>query len=80
MFIENIIGISTVDAYNKVVSWNVPKDVKGTIGVKNYTFGDIQADFIFENNSFTINSDGEFTLFINNQEFLIAKGNNSIQI
>jgi glycogen debranching enzyme len=80
MFIENIIGISTVDAYNKVVYWNVPKDVKGTIGVKNYTFGDIQADFIFENNSFTINSDGEFTLFINNQEFLIAKGNNSIQI
>ena len=80
LFIENIIGISIVDAFNKIVTWNVPNDVKGIIGIKNYTFGDITCNFSFENNCFTINSDGEFTLIINGQDFLIAKGNNSIQL
>ena len=76
LYLENIIGIRIADAIGKRVVWDIPRDMVGTIGVLNYSFGNITADFLFESGNVSVGSDGEFTLCFNGREHRISPGKN----
>ncbi len=75
-FIEFAIGIYDIDAFKKVVKWNLPENITGKTGLKNLRFGDITADLVAENNTVSVNSSGDFTLEINGVPFKVSTGNN----
>lgn len=75
LFIENVIGIYSANAFTNTVKWALPADVKGRLGITNYTFGDTVTDIIYENGKVSTRSTLPYTLFINGKEFSIPAGN-----
>lgn len=80
LYIENVIGIRFADAFTKQITWDIPEDVKGQIGIRNYTFGEITADLLFENGMLQIVSNGKFTITVNGEVFAVKKGINQFKI
>jgi len=76
LFIENVIGIREADAFANTVRWELPKDVKGTVGVKRYRFGKTTCDLLYDGKAVRVVSDAAFTLYVNGRAFGVKKGEN----
>ncbi len=80
IFIEGFLGFHTVNAFDKVVEWEKPTDVKGEIGIKNLRFSDIVTDIISNGNDCSVISNGEYTLTVNGKQYFIRHGENRITL
>ena len=49
LYLENVIGIYSADAFAKVVKWQLDLQGQGKIGVRNFRFGDTVTDLVYEN-------------------------------
>lgn len=78
LLIENVIGIYEVDAANNLVKWNLTKEDRQ--GVKDFCFGDIKTDIIYQNNKVEVKTNKAFTLEINGKSHQLKKGKNRIDI
>ena len=71
LFIENVIGVYQADAFTNTVKWAVPENVKGRIGVQNYSFGDTVCDMILENGVIDIKTNRDFALEVNGKTYSV---------
>ena len=78
-FIEFVIGIYDIDAFKKVVKWNLPETTVGRTGIKNLRFGGITADLVAQGDDITVVSDGSFTLELNGKSYCVAAGTNNFK-
>ena len=80
MFIENIIGIHSVNAPAGRVRWNLDTSAPGRTGIRNLKFGGTECSMIYENGMCRISSSGEFSLEINGKCFPICRGDTLLRI
>ena len=74
LYIENIIGIHSVDAFSRVVEWHKPEEFKKALGIKNLRFADVVTDIVAEGDRCTVRSNRPYTLKINGKAFEISAG------
>ncbi len=79
MLIENVIGISEIDAFGKTVKWQLA-ELSGNVGIKNLRFGDVITDIVANGGVCTVNSNAEYTLLINGKAYDITCGTNKFNI
>ena len=83
LFIENIIGIYEINYLKRKIKWRVPQ-IKGKVGIKSLKFGTIETTLIFENNTLTAQSSGNYTLSLQNDGIKkiiqIKKGDHQITV
>jgi hypothetical protein len=73
LFIENVIGIHSVDASRRVVEWRLHQS--GRHGIRNLRFSDVTTDLIAEGDgSVNVVSSGPYTLVINGKSFAVTAG------
>jgi hypothetical protein len=78
MFIENVIGFHTIDAFKKQIHWNLDTKYSGKQGILNLRFGDTKTDILYENNQIGVKSDHKYSLIVNNtQIFDVELGRNT---
>lgn len=80
ILIEYLIGIYSVNAFERKVCWNPDCSLKGRTGIRNFRFGNITVDMICENGICTVSSDEPFILEINGVFFNIVKGSQSFHV
>lgn len=78
IFIECVIGIYYVDAFKRVVKWNLPGKISGICGIKQLRFGNITADLLASENTITVVSDAAFTLIVDGKSCPIAAGTQTL--
>ena len=81
LFIENVIGISTVNALNKTVNWRLDKKI-GTLGIKRLRVGDATISMIYESdkNRIKLNATSAFTLVVNGKKYKVKQGDSLIAL
>jgi hypothetical protein len=73
LFIENVIGVHTVDAQKRLVKWNLYR--KEQTGLKRLRFADVVTDVVSDGKgTVTVTSSGAYTLEINGVQNRIEKG------
>ena len=73
LFIENVLGFHRIDAFNRIVEWR--KYRSGRQGIRRLRFGSVCTDIVAENNRIEVNSTEPFTLFVNQDRYVIQSGN-----
>lgn len=74
LFIENVIGVHSVDALHHVMKWRLHQS--GRHGIRNFCFGDVRTDFIADGKGHVeVNSNRPYTLVINGRSFEVQSGN-----
>ena len=76
LFLENVIGIRSADAFEKRLVWDIPANTPGRIGVYAYQFGDVTADLLYEEGVLSVETDEQFTLIVNGREYSLDAGSN----
>ena len=74
IYIEFVLGFHTVNAFERVVEWALPKCFTGEIGIKNLHFGNIITDIVEKDGVCLVASNREYTLKIDGKPFAIRKG------
>ena len=69
-----MIGIYSVNAFEKKIKWHLPEKITGTLGIKKLRFGTVTVDLLATQHEITIVSSGVFTLEVNSTEFQISRG------
>lgn len=73
LFIENVIGIHSMDASKGVLEWRLHQP--GRHGIRNYHFGTITTDLVADGKgSVEVVSNGSYTLIINGVSFRVNPG------
>lgn len=80
MYIEEVIGFHTVNAFERVVEWQKPNEFKKALGIKNLRFADVVTDIVAEGNVCTVKSNQSFILKINGKTFPISAGEQTITL
>ena len=80
MFIECAIGIHSVDAFRRVVRWQLDAALPGKVGIKKLRFGGITASLVAENGNVEVESDAPFTLEVNGKVFPAVPGRQSFAL
>ena len=80
VFIEFIIGFHRIDAFEKVIEWAKPDNLKGKTGIKNLRFGNIITDIEAEGNKCKVKSNAEYTLKINEKAYCVQIGENEFTL
>ena len=78
LFLENVIGIYKADAFENKVYWALPEQIVGKLGIRNYSFGDVVTDLVYENGKLTAVSNMPYTLLIKGREIAISAGTQEI--
>ena len=78
MLIECVIGIHSVDAFRKLVRWNLDTAAHGKTGIRDLRFGGVTANLIYADGEVAVESDAPFTLEINGREFFVDAGKTKI--
>lgn len=79
IFIECVIGIYSVNAFEKKIKWHLPEKITGTLGIKKLRFGTVTVDLLASQQEITIVSSEAFTLEVNSTEFQISQGSQTFQ-
>ena len=80
IYIENLLGFHTVNAFERVVEWARPKSLTKKVGIKNLRFGDVVTDIVAENKICKVISTAPYTLKINGNSYVVEKGENDFQL
>jgi hypothetical protein len=73
LFIENVIGIHTVNASERVVEWRLHQP--GRHGVRNFRFADVVTDLVADGHGhIDVISNSSYTLIINGKPFKVEAG------
>jgi hypothetical protein len=80
MYIEQILGFHSIDAFENIVKWEKPADIKGKIGIRNLRFGDVVTDIVADDTCCTVISNAPYTLMINGIAYVIEAGENTITL
>ena len=80
IYIEEVLGFHTVNAFERVVEWQKPDEFKNAVGIKNLRFADVVTDILARGNACTVRSNGHFTLEINGRAFQISPGEQAITL
>lgn len=72
LFIENVIGFHTINAFTNEVHWHLHHNFRH--GIKRLKFSNLVADIVAENNRVTVKSTGSFTLIINKKKYTAVAG------
>ncbi|MBQ2987972.1 MAG: hypothetical protein IJD59_02595 [Clostridia bacterium] len=74
VYIEHVIGFHTVNAFTRTVEWEIPKNFRKRLGIKNLRFGDIVTDVVAENGVCEVTSNGPYTLKICGKRYEVTAG------
>ena len=83
LFIENVIGIRSVDAVSRVVRWDVPAGIagrgdtadSGSVGIKRLRFGDVCTDLVAApDGTVTVSANRPYTLILNGKKVRVPAG------
>ena len=80
LFLENVIGIYKADAFENKVYWALPEQIVGKLGIRNYSFGDVVTDLVYENGFLNTVSNQPYTLLINGLEIAVPAGEQKIKL
>lgn len=80
MYIEQVIGFHTVNAFEKVVKWQKPDEFQKAIGIKNLRFADIVTDIVAVGNECSVKSNQPYFLEINGKTFRVSAGEQTISL
>ena len=80
LFIENVIGFHSVNAFEKVVKWQKPVEFKKALGIKNLRFADVVTDIVAVGNECSVKSNKPYRLEINGKAFQIFAGEQTISL
>ncbi len=80
IYIEYVLGFHTINAFENIVKWAKPSDIKGKIGMKNLRFGQIVTDIIADETTCCIHSNAAYTLEINQKAYAIQPGETVITL
>ena len=80
VYIENVLGFHTVNAFARTVEWEKPAEFKKAVGIRNLRFGEIVTDIVAEGNVCRVKSNAPYTLEINGRPHSIAAGENIIEL
>lgn len=72
LFIENVLGIHTIDARRREVHWHVTRTDRH--GIRRLRIGEIVADLEIEGDHLTASTSAPLTLFLNGQRLEIVSG------
>lgn len=78
MFIENIIGIRSVDALKNEIIWDLRSDKE--VGIKKLKFAETETDLIIKDKKLKVKTNKDYTLFVNGKEYKILSGDNEFDI
>ncbi len=76
LFIEDIIGIKSADAFSNVVVCDFGQNQKGRVGVENYRFGMVLCSIIATSDEIQVESNKPFELHAEGRRFSVKKGHN----
>ena len=80
LYLENVIGIHSVNAFTDTVEWALPEKFAGELGVRNFRFGETVADLVaFEKNIFAA-SNRPFALLVNGRRFAVPAGSTRLEL
>lgn len=81
LFIENIMGFRSADALNKTVRWTL-KGKNGTHGLRNFQFGDIRTDIVYDADKGRIKtcSNKPYCLDVNGKKIAVKAGQHSYRL
>ena len=74
LFIENVIGIRGADAFTRTVIWDIPSVKTGFVGVRDYRFGDVVCDLLFDGGAVSVKANKPFTLVVNGMAQQVRPG------
>ncbi len=74
IYIEYVLGFHTINAFENVVEWSLPKCFHGEIGIKNLHFGNIRTDITAKNGVCKVVSNGRYTLKIDGKAYMVHAG------
>ena len=80
LFLENVIGIYKADAFENKVYWALPEQIVGKLGIRNYSFGDVVTDLVYENGFLNTVSNQPYTLLIKGLEIAVPAGEQKIKL
>jgi glycogen debranching enzyme len=80
IYIEYVLGFHTVNAFENVVKWAKPRNIKGKIGIKNLRFGQVVTDIVADETTCCVLSNAPYTLEINQKAYEIQPGENRFTI
>ena len=78
LFIENVIGITGANAFENTLTWHLPPMVKGAIGIRNYSFGDVVTDVVYKDGVISTVSNAPYTLLFNDKPYAVPAGESTI--
>lgn len=74
VYIEDVIGFHTVNAFEGLVEWQKPAEFKKLLGIKNLRFGEVVTDILAEGDCCRVKSNRPYTLKINGKAFPVEEG------
>lgn len=80
IYIEYILGFHKIDAFNNLIEWEKPEEIKGKIGIKNLKFGNVITDIEANEKTCLIISNNPYTIKINGKRYKISIGTNKFEI
>lgn len=78
LFIENVIGIYDVNAFDRTVCWYLTRQ-PGSVGIKRLRFGDIVTDLICTDGVIVVSSNQAYTLIVNGKSYPVKPGKQSFK-
>jgi len=78
LFIENVIGIRSVDAEKLTVDWDIHH--KCLHGVRNLRFGPVVTDLIYEKGLVKAKSNKEYTLMVSGRKYKVPAGSSTFSV
>lgn len=76
IYIEYVLGFHTVNAFENIVKWAKPRDIKGKIGIRNLRFGSVVTDIVADEATCCVHSNAAYTLEINQKAYAVHPGEN----
>jgi len=76
LFIEDVIGVKSADAFSKTLVCDFPQKIRGRLGVENYRFGGIRLSVIATTEEIRVETDAPFTLRADGRNYAVNAGRN----
>ena len=80
VYIENVLGFHTVNAFERLVEWEKPSDLGAEIGIRNLRFGNVVTDIVANKNKISVSSNEPYMLKISGRAFEIKAGEQTFNI